>query len=232
MCKGRFVVYATLICVLLSGCGQKTESDEVAVTTESLVEVSDTDENAIISSEVIETGYLERMAEEDLHKLTIEVLEENGKDSSVVTGDKQIEEVLFDAPEGFFEDPELNMPNLYVTERYPIDVSNVYYMESALDPAMQLLTEQQFLDNTEHSLWEEFGVEIPVTIESFESITIDTIPGFRILCHYEIDGVALTQLVYALNGDKNYTITYTMTDEYERMEAFEKSAETIHIVMK
>ena len=39
----------------------------------------------------------------------------------------------------------------------------------------------------------------------------------------------MTQLEYAINADKSYVITYSQTEDYDRMEEYEASAETIRL---
>jgi hypothetical protein len=41
--------------------------------------------------------------------------------------------------------------------------------------------------------------------------------------------IEITQLEYAINADKSYVIIYSQTGDYDRMEEYEASAETIRL---
>lgn len=160
-------------------------------------------------------------------ELTAELLEENSLDTSVMESGHSTKGCTFDLPEGFTESEE--MAGMYVTDRYPIDASSIYYMEAEQDKTLQLLTEETFCEQAQESLREAYGEEITVNVDSFERIKIDGYPAFRILCHYQIGRIQITQLEYAINADKSYMITYSQTSDYDYMEAYEASAETIRV---
>ena len=75
-------------------------------------------------------------------------------------------------------------------------------------------------------------IAIEVSVDSFEKIEIDGYPAFRILCNYQIDDIVIKQLEYAINADKSYVITYSQTNDYDYMEDYEASAETISLEFK
>lgn len=160
-------------------------------------------------------------------ELTEELLEENKLDTSVMELGHSTKGCTFDLPEGFAESEE--MAGMYVTDRYPIDASSIYYMEAEQDKTLQLLTEETFREQAQESLREAYGEDITVNVDSFERIKIDGYPAFRILCHYQIGRIQITQLEYAINADKSYMITYSQTSDYDYMEAYEASAETIRV---
>ena len=62
---------------------------------------------------------------------------------------RQPEVVLYIA-EGFEEAED--MPGMYVTKRYPIDASTIYYIEMNKDIALQLMTEETFLNRHRSNL--------------------------------------------------------------------------------
>jgi len=99
----------------------------------------------------------------------------------------------------------------------------------ARDVALQLRREETFKAQAEENFEKAYGEKIEVTIDSFERIKIDGCPAFRILCHYQAGGTEMTQLEYAINADKSYVITYSQTADYDRMEEYEASAETIRL---
>lgn len=162
------------------------------------------------------------------NQLTEEMLEENEMDLSVVESAPVTKGCNFTLPEAFSESEDIE--GMYVTRRYPIDASTIYYVALARDVALQLMTEETFKAQAEENFRKEYGEEIEVTIDSFESIRIDGCPAFRILCHYQVGDTQISQLEYAINADKSYVITYSQTSDYDRMEEYEASAETIHLV--
>lgn len=160
-------------------------------------------------------------------ELTEELLAENGMDTSVVEGTLVTKGCSFTPPEAFAESEDIE--GMYVTKRYPIDASAIHYTTLEKDEAMQLMTEETFKAQTEEQFEGVYGEEIEVTVDSFERMKIDGCPAFRILCHYRVGDTEMTQLEYAINADKSYVITYSQTDEYDYMEEYEASAETIHL---
>lgn len=161
------------------------------------------------------------------NQLTEEMLEENEMDISVVESAPVTKGCSFTLPEAFSESEDIE--GMYVTRRYPIDASTIYYVALGRDVALQLMTEETFKAQAEENFRKEYGEEIAVTIDSFESIRIDGCPAFRILCHYQVGDTQISQLEYAINADKSYVITYSQTSDYDRMEEYEASAETIHL---
>lgn len=165
--------------------------------------------------------------EETRNELTAELLEENELDTSVMEPGRSTRGCTFDLPEGFVESED--MAGMYVTDRYPLDASTIYYTAMEQDKSLQLMTEETFKEQTQESLKQAYEEDITVTIDSFESTKIDGYPAFRILCHYRVGGIQLTQLQYAINADKSYMVIYSQTSDYDRMEEYEASAATIHV---
>lgn len=167
------------------------------------------------------------MDEETRQQLTAELLEENDLDTAVMETGRTKRGCFFDLPEGFEKSREVE--GLYVSERYPLDVSMIYYEVLEKDTSMQLMTEELFREQAEENLRLAYDEDIEVEIDSFESIKIDDYPAFRILCHYRVDGIEITQLEYVINADKSYTVTYSQTSDNDWMEAYEASAATIRV---
>lgn len=160
-------------------------------------------------------------------QLTEELLEENELDTSVLENARSTRECTFELPEGFEESEEVE--DLYVTTRYPLDTSMIYYAVMDRDTSMQLLTEELFKEQVEANLRWIYDEDVVIDIESFENTKISGYPAFRILCSYEVDDIKVTQLQYAINADKTYMIVYSQTSDYDWMEAFEESAATIKV---
>lgn len=198
------------IMMMLSGCGQEEPvSVDVQAQTEDIFE------------EPIEID------EETRQQLTAELLKENEMDVSVAEDGRSTGSCTFDLPEGFEESQDVD--NLYVTARYPIDTSMIYYEVMDGDISLQLMSEEMFMEQAKESLSQAYGEEIELHMDSYESMKIDDYPAFRILCHYDAEGIEITQLEYVINADKTYVITYSQTSDYDWMEAFEASAATISV---
>lgn len=225
---------------LMSGCGNdeavhtnaQTEGAEELQTQEDLPDgetASSGQETDDEEPETEEASSVEEITVEEPLKsqLTAELLEENNLDASVVENSRVTKGCTFTLPEGF--EASEDVEGMYVTDRYPIDASTIYYAQLEQDMALQLMTKEMFQEQTQESLQEIYGEDVEVIVDSFEQITMQGYPAFKILCHYQVGDVKITQLEYAINADKNYVITYSQTSDYDRMEEYEASAETIRV---
>lgn len=165
--------------------------------------------------------------EETKNELTVELLKEQEMDTSILENTRATKGCTFTLPDSFEESED--MPGMYVTKRYPIDASTIYYVALNQDVSLQLLTEETFKEQAESNFRQAYNEDIEVIIDSFERIQIEGYPAFRILCHYVVNDIEITQLEYAINADKSYVITYSQTSDYDRMEEYEASAETIRL---
>lgn len=219
--KSALVLILTIgTLLLMTGCGGKdaveTQAQDLA---EQITVLTPEQTNASMAQMEID--------EETRQELTAELLEENNMDTSVMEPKHSTRGCTFDLPEGFEESEE--MADMYVTGRYPIDASSIYYTVTEQDTSLQLMTQETFKEQTQESLRQAYEEEIEVSVDSFESMKIDGYPAFRILCHYQVENVQITQLAYVINADKSYMIIYSQTSDYDRMEAYEASAATIHV---
>lgn len=244
------------VVMLLAGCGEEetlhteagVQTEEGTLHTEASVQAEEAGNEA---GQVVDTpgseedksadsssaGSVERQTnaskaqmeidEETRRELTEELLEEAELDTSVMTPKRTTTGCSFDIPEGFAESEEVS--NMYVTKRYPIDASTIYYVALDGDISLQLLTQENFKEQTEADLKQAYGEDVEVVLDSFEHVRISGYPAFRILCRYKVDGIEITQLAYAINADKSYMITYSQTGDYDYMEAYEASAATIQV---
>lgn len=248
--KKRICLLLLITALFLAGCGEETavHTSAQAANAETTAEPADTDQEE--AAEPVDTsgGEAEEAAadagnvravvegslmasvemDETLRtELTEEMLAENEMDTSVVESAPVTKGCSFTLPEDFAESDDIE--GMYVTKRYPIDASTIYYVVLGRDVALQLMTEETFKAQTEENFEKDYGEKIEVTIDSFERIKIDGCPAFRILCHYQVGDTEMTQLEYAINADKSYVITYSQTSDYDRMEEYEASAETIRL---
>lgn len=168
--------------------------------------------------------------DDDSTELTTELLKEKNLDTSVVTDPVETKGCTFVLPENFEELPD--MEGMYVSEHYPIDVSTIYYTEKEMDISLQLMTENTFANHMKEELKKLYDSEAEIKVDTFEKITIDDFPAFKILCSYSYGDVKITQLEYIINADKSYIIIYSQTDDYDKMEEFNASAETIQVKVK
>ena len=241
--KGKRIGLLFLAVMLLFvGCGEEAvhtsaqaehteegaESAEEADGTQGDEAVQAAAENGEVLT-ALESGFMApvEMDETLRTELTEELLEENEMDTSVVESAPVTKGCSFTLPEAFSESEDIE--GMYVTKRYPIDASTIYYVALGKDVALQLMTEETFKAQAEENFEKAYGEEIEVIIDSFERIKIDGCPAFRILCHYQVGDTEMTQLEYAINADKSYVITYSQTEDYDRMEEYEASAETIRL---
>lgn len=212
---------AGILCAL-TGCGKK-EAVETQAQTESTAE-----QITVLKPEETSAARAQmEIDEETRQELTAQLLEENHMDTSVMEPKRATKGCTFDLPEEFEESED--MTGMYVTGRYPIDASTICYTVMEQDTSLQLMTQETFREQTQESLRQTYEEEIAVNVDSFESIKIDGYPAFRILCHYQIEDIQITQLAYVINADKSYMVIYSQTSDYDRMEEYEASAATIHV---
>lgn len=231
--KQGIILLVVAMLVMMTGCGSK---ETVHTSVEAQEEVNDEstqeEEAAEEADEEKSDAVVAQMEidEETKNELTAELLEEEKLDTSVMENTRSTKGCTFTVPESFMESEDV--PGMYVTKRYPIDASTIYYTEYEQDKSMQLMTEATFKAQVEETLRQSYDNEIEVSVDSFEKIEIDGYPAFRILCHYQIDDIVIKQLEYAINADKSYVITYSQTNDYDYMEDYEASAETISLEFK
>lgn len=212
--------------MVLSGCGR----DEAVSTGAQTQESFDSSEDSTAQIAVLQQNAAvqqSEMDEEIRHQLTAELLEENELDTSIIENERTTRGCTFDIPEGFEESEEVD--NLYVTARYPLDTSMIYYEVMDGNTSLQLMTKEMFKEQAEENLHQAYGEDTKIDIDSYESVKISGYPAFRILCHYEVQSIKITQLEYIINADKTYAITYSQTSDIDWMEAFEASAATIRV---
>lgn len=213
--------------LLITACGQEETVNTDEQPQPLTVEADDRAQTGEVQQSNSSDEESLKIDDEIRQQLTEELLEENDMDTSVLENKRSTRECTFDIPEGFEESEEVE--DLYVTTRYPLDTSMIYYTVMDQDTSMQLLTEELFKEQAEENLHRIYDEDIRIDIVSFESTKVSGYPAFRILCRYEVDDIKVTQLQYAINADKTYMIVYSQTSDYDWMEAFEESAATIKV---
>ena len=221
--RGRGIVCLLATGLLLAaGCGGKEAVETQAQSGDAAEQIT------VLKPEETSAARAQmEIDEETRQELTAQLLEENNMDTSVMESRRTTKGCTFDLPEEFEESEE--MAGMYVTGRYPIDASTICYTVMEQDTSLQLMTQETFKEQTQESLRQTYEEEIAINVDSFESIKIDGYPAFRILCHYQVEDIQITQLAYIINADKSYMVIYSQTSDYDRMEEYEASAATIHV---
>lgn len=231
--KQGIILLVVAMLVMMAGCSSKEIVHTSAEAQEEVNDESTQEEEAAEEADGEKSDAVVaqmEIDEETKNELTAELLEEEKLDTSVMENTRSTKGCTFTVPESFMESEDV--PGMYVTKRYPIDASTIYYTEYEQDKSMQLMTEATFKAQVEETLRQVYDKDIEVSVDSFENIRIDGYPAFRILCHYQIDDIVIKQLEYAINADKSYVITYSQTNDYDYMEDYEASAETISLEFK
>ena len=93
------------------------------------------------------------------------------------------------------------------------------------------LTKSEYEKALSQSYNEALGEDVGFKVSSFENITIDGYPGYKIEATFTVsDQQPVYQTVYMiLSKYKTFTITYQRAEDDLCEELFEKSAQTIHV---
>lgn len=169
----------------------------------------------------------ENLTDEKRMELLSQALIDSGKDPSIAEGKFSTNGLYFEVPENFFLSK--SNPNMYVTRRYSLDISNIYYQESEVDYLLQLMTEESYREMALENFKEIYDMDVDLKIDSFEEIKISGIPSFQIESRFDLEGITIQQTTYIVNADKTYMLVYTTTDEYETGLAFEDSKASIRV---
>ena len=121
-------------------------------------------------------------------------------------------------------------PTIYYSPDYPNDSSNITVVISESDPYFSLYSPEFLKTYFEEAFLSAFGEETEVTIDEFENLTISSQDACRMKYHFTVNGVAMTQLQYAINSDMFYSVTYTEVSGADWMSEFESSASTIELI--
>lgn len=126
-----------------------------------------------------------------------------------------------------------SVKGMYISERNPVDSSNIYYtvMEDA-DAALlrASLESDEYKNRTEQKFKEAYGAGAAVSSYKMEKTTVDGCPAYKIKLACTVDDMTMEQLIFIIVADKTYTITYSQSPDDERMEDFEQSVKTVRMV--
>lgn len=187
-----------------------------------------TTETKTISTSALEAlAETENLTEEKRKELLVQSLVDAGKDPSLAEGKIKTKRLSFEVPEDFA--PYEKNKNMYVTRRYSLDISNIYYEERNVDYLMQLMDEEAFKSMALQEIKSTYGLDIDLKIDSFEEKKISGIPSFVLESHFELEGIQIKQTTYIVNADKTYILIYTLTNEYDHDAEFEASQQSIRV---
>ena len=188
-------------------------------------EIKEVKEISISSLEAL--AETDNLTEEKRKELLKQALVDAGKDPSIVEGKYKTKGLYFEVPENFA--PLESNPNMYVTRRYSLDISNIYYQESEVDYLLQLMTEDSYKEMALQDFKETYGMDVDLQIDSFQETKISGIPSFQIESRFSLEGITIEQTTYIVNADKTYLLVYTTTNEYDIGLAIADSKDSIRV---
>ncbi len=112
-------------------------------------------------------------------------------------------------------------------EKQELETSGVKEQES--DP--EKLTKQIYQETISAAYNNQYGQDVGFKVTSFENITIDGFPGFKITSDYQAaDEERIYQTVYMLISKyRVFTVTFQRAEDDDCGELFEECASTIHV---
>lgn len=136
-------------------------------------------------------------------------------------------------PDGYVPSEEIK--GMYISERNPLDSSNIYYAVSEdvdTEALNEMLGSDEYKERMEQKLKEAYGQQAVIEAFRYTGTEIDGCPAHKVELSCQSGDDKMEQLVYIIVADKVYTITYSQSADDERMDEFKKSAESIHIVFE
>lgn len=134
-------------------------------------------------------------------------------------------------PDGYVPSGEIK--GMYISERNPLDSSNIYYAVAEdvdTEALNEMLGSDEYKERMEQKLKETYGQQAVIENFRYTGTDIDGCPAHKVELSCRSGDAEMEQLVYIIMADKVYTITYSQSADDERMDEFKKSAESIHIV--
>ena len=126
-----------------------------------------------------------------------------------------------------------NIQGMYLAERHPMDSSNIYYtVEENMDTdaLAEAMLSEDYKEQMQTQFKEAYGAEAVISAYKMIQTEVSGCPAYRVELSCQAGDMQMDQLIYVITADKVYTITYSQAADDERMEDFEKSAETIRVV--
>ncbi len=156
----------------------------------------------------------------------------------------------FILPEDYQSSSEAGM---FVNSHYPLDASNITFQETALHEETEGMTNAekaasttgatvQAGDNMQELSKESYekmmaqqyamvyGTAVSYQVSSFENITVDGFPGYRIEASWKDASQNIDQtVIMILSADKTYTITWSQAEDDLHTEDFAESQASVHV---
>lgn len=134
-------------------------------------------------------------------------------------------------PEGYV--PDQTRKGMYISERFPVDSSNIFYTVSEgidTNSLRESLVSGKYEEKAKKRFEEAYGSNAVLNSCTFESSTVDGCPAYIIRLSVTADQMTMEQLIYMVVADKTYTVTYSQAVDDERMSDFEQSAKSIRVI--
>ena len=132
-------------------------------------------------------------------------------------------------PDGFEAEEE----GLYLSKKYPKDVSSINYIISDQSDDPTAVTKEQYIELLKKEFKEGYGEDIDFDITQYDKVMIDNRPGLWIMYNYDFRGehyYALSVVIY--NGTESHYMTYLQGPGYDWMKDFADSANSISLMDK
>ncbi|TCL60662.1 hypothetical protein EDD76_102361 [Kineothrix alysoides] len=136
-------------------------------------------------------------------------------------------------PEGYVASDSIE--GMYISERRPVDSSNIYYSVSEAADAETLgdaLASGSYKTEVEKRFKEAYGAEAVIGTYQMQKLMVDGCPAYKIELSCTLENMTMEQLIYIIAADRTYTITFSQSPDDERMEEFAQSAQTIQMVFQ
>lgn len=145
----------------------------------------------------------------------------------VACGDKGTPVLHYDLPEGFTEQTD----GMYYAPDYPNDTANINIMESQDDQVTFQYTQDSFCEAVEYLYEQTYGYEVDVNCTEFTKSELNGCKTLLIRASYNLLGMEIEQVQFAVEVGKNKvtTITYTQEAGGAWTDAFNASVDSMSI---
>lgn len=145
----------------------------------------------------------------------------------VACGDKGTPVLSYDLPADFVDQGN----GMWVAPDYPNDTANINVMTQDNDTVTFQYTEEAFCEAVEYLYDSQYGYEVDVTCTEFTKSELNGCKTLLIRASYNLMGVDIEQIQFAVETGKNQTttITYTQQSGGAWTDAFNESIDSMTI---
>lgn len=207
--KKKILLSVLAVTIVLSG---------VLFSTQAMRNVFAAEETLAISSDSTVNGMYKSINQQILKSYKINTFGEEG--CSVVL------------PAGYLLSTEVE--GLYLSERNPIDSSNIYYTVSDGTDSAELkksLSDESYKEQMRKKYEATYGSAIQLTKFSYKETKVSGAPAFELSVQAKLEDMTLEQLILIVAADRTYTITYSQSADDERMAEFQDSVKTASLII-